>query len=236
MNPSTCPHGNHVATTNPHPELRQICGVCGGPRVASGAPTSGGEVAALEAAKDAYTRRTSWRFGAGCSAAIAAFSGVVGLALLRLDHGWATTVAVPFLLLAAPFALVFITGLLKSARHSKELAQQIASAWSRAARDVALAAGRPIDAATLAHTLGSTEEEADRWLAELSVSGVVRSEVTDDGQIVYQPPARLRVDTEGSRPATARPTTGSAEGMSDADAELEARFAELARREAERKA
>jgi hypothetical protein len=234
MTPSTCPHGNHVASTSPHGELRQVCAVCGGPRVAAGAPTSGGEVADLRAAKDAYTRRTSWRFGAGCSAAFAALGSILGLALLRLDSGWATTVAVGFLALAAPFALVFVTGLLKSARYTKSLAQSVDAAWHRAARDLALGAKAPLDAAALARLLGCTEEQADRWLTELSVSGALRSDVTDDGRIVYQPATRLRVDAGGAATAVGGDEAAS-EVASDADAELEARFAELAKREAQRK-
>lgn len=232
MNPSPCPHGNHVAATASHLELRQVCGVCGGPRVAAGAPTTGGEVPDLRAARSAYSRRTSWRFGAGCSAAISSVGLILGLALLRLDSGWATTFAAGFLLLAAPFALVFVTGLLKSARYTKELSHSVASAWNRAARDVALHAPTPIDAATLANLLGASESEADLWLTELSVGGVLRSEITDDGRIVYHRASRMRVDVGG---ADASGDPGAADAVSDTEAELEARFAELARREAQRK-
>lgn len=232
MQTSGCPHANHFGKTVPHAELRQICTVCGGPRIHAGAQTRGGEVDALRAAKEAYTRRTSWRFGAGCSAALATFGTIIGLALLRLDSGWATTMAVVFLGLAAPFALVFMTGLGRIASYSKKMRASVETAWSRALRDTVLGATQPMLASTLAQQLGATEDEADRWLAELSAEGLLRSEVTDEGQIVYLPATRMRIAAPGSPGAS--PDMATSDPLSS-DAELEARFADLARRESQPK-
>jgi hypothetical protein len=241
MYSTPCPHGNHHGTTAPHDELRHICAVCGGPRVPSTVATSGAEIPALRAAKDAYTRRTSWRFGSGCSALVAAFGGVLGLALLRLDSSLATTVGVAFLVTALPFAIVFATGLAKAARYSRELTRQVAEAWQRALRDVVVSAPGPLHSAGLAQLLGVREEEADRWLAELSAEGVLRSEITEEGQVVYRPTSGARIEV-GSAVAQGGVRI-DAQGIGVAPTELEgsehlddrvleARFAELARREA----
>jgi len=240
MQSTPCPHGNHHGTTAPHDELHHICAVCGGPRVPAAAPTSGSEIPALRAAKEAYTRRTSWRFGASCSAVIAALGGILGLALLRLDSSIATTVGVTFLVLTLPFALVFATGLAKAARHSRDLSRELTEAWQRALRDVVTRAPGPLHSADLAATLGVREEQADRWLAELSAEGLVRSEITEEGQVVYRPTtgARgdaspgaahggVRIDPQGL--GVAPTELAGSEHLDDRD--LEARFAELARRE-----
>jgi len=232
MTPSNCPHANHFGTTLPHPELRQVCSVCGAPRVQSGAPTRGGEVEALRAAKDAYTRRTSWRFGAGCSGALASLGAILGLALLRLDSGWATTTAFAFFTLAVPFALVLVTGIFRSKAYSKELRASLDAAWARAVREIVLGSPRPLSASALGQLLGVREDDADRWLMELSVEGLVRSEITEDGQVVYTPAPRLRVDGGVS---DAEPKRASEDLDLGSDASLEARFAELAKRESSTK-
>lgn len=239
MHPTTCPHGNHQASTTPHAELRHICAVCGGPRIPTSAPTSGSELGALRAAKDAYTRRTSWRFGSGCSAILATLGGIVGLALLRLDSVVATTVAIGFLVAAFPFALVFVTGLAKASRYSKDLAKELAEAWRRAVRDVARNATGPLHTAEFARQLDVSEDDADRFLAELSAEGLLRSEVTEAGQVVYRPATRARIAADASSAHGERgpdalgvAPTAPGEPGSPEDADLEARFAELARREA----
>lgn len=239
MVPTACPHGNHSALTQSHPELRQICAVCGGPRVPASSPTSGTEIPALREAKDAYVRRTSWRFGSGCGAAVTVLGSILGLALLRLDSGVATTFAIGALVATFPFALVLVSGLVKSRGFTRTIAAAIARAWSLALRDVVQRSDRPIHPARLARELGVDETQADRWLAELSVEGVVRSEVTEDGQIVYVPSGRVRVDPALGSADAARVRLETAPTEIDAtsaeDAALEARFAELARREAQRK-
>lgn len=229
MKPSQCPHANHVGTTVPHEELLQICSICGGPRIHGEAHTSGGEVEALRAAKDAYTRRTAWRIGAGCNGVFASLAALLGVLFARSDAAWLVTIGHVFLALGAPFALVFVAGLFRSAAYSKKLVAAIERAWHRAVRDVASGATEPILAAALAQHLGASEEKADQWLIQLSAEGLLRSDVTEDGQIVYVPAQRLRIGTPGGAPPIA-----SAHELSS-DAALEARFAALDDRESQSK-
>ncbi len=228
MTPTPCPHGNHSGGTRPHDELRQVCLVCGGPRVAAGAPTTGSEIEPLKQARRAVSRRRAWRLTAGLGAVVGALDASIGLAIAFL-FGGIGFVSGGFLAMALPFALLFLVGLARSAGFSGEIGARVAEAWKNAARDVAVGAGH-ITAAELAKTLGASESEAERWLAELTASDALRSEVTDEGQVAYSSSSAelaanpVRIDTE--IPDAAEPT--------DEEAELEARFAELARREAKK--
>ncbi len=244
-----CPHGNHVGFTRPHDELRQVCSVCGGPRVQSGAPTAGSEVQPLRDARRAFSRRRAWRIASTLGAVVSVADGCIGALLAALlGFGY---VSGAFFAMAVPFALLLFVGLARSAVFSRELGQRLTEAWKNAARDVAVAAKRPVTAAELAQVLGATETEADHWLAELTAADVVKSEVTDDGQLRYAPAQfGVRIDTgpdAAHAPTQAMPPTAVGEAASRAnaaidaaasdtavdeeEAALEARFAELARRE-----
>jgi hypothetical protein len=225
-----CPHGNHVGFTRPHPELRMVCSVCGGPRVQSGAPTAGSEVGPLRETKRAFSRRRAWRVASTLGAVVSVIDGSIGALLAALiGFGYLSGA---FFAMAVPFALLLFVGLGRSAAFSRDVGTHLAEAWKNAARDVAVAAKRPITAAELAQQLGATESEADHWLAQLTADDVVKSEVTDEGQIRYAPAQfGMRIDP-ALAPAHAMPAVGGDEADPE-EAALEARFAELARKERE---
>ncbi|MFZ9887696.1 MAG: hypothetical protein ACO3JL_09355 [Myxococcota bacterium] len=132
MTQTTCPHGNHIGDLVPHPELVRVCSVCGGPRLPPEAEQDAGAIERLRAARAAHVRRTAWRFGAGCSAGVATVFAGLGLALLRIDSGWATAVAFAFLGLAAPFALALVAGIAQSLSAGKRVRDSLAAAWRNA--------------------------------------------------------------------------------------------------------
>lgn len=135
MNLTTCPHGNHVADIVPHPTLLRVCSVCGGPRLPSDAAAPDEALGALRAAREAHVRLLSSRFGSGCSGAAALLFAVPGLALLRLDSGWAKATAFAFLGLAAPFLVGSLVGLLRGRSASRARAAALAAAWRASGND-----------------------------------------------------------------------------------------------------
>jgi hypothetical protein len=227
---STCPHGNHYAGTNPHDELIQVCAVCGGPRITGGVATKGSENEPLRDASRALGRRRAWRAAAGFGAFAGLGSAGLG-ALIALIFGGLGAVSGTFLVLSLPFVLLFFVGLAKAKGFSSEVAQQLAAAWKKAARDVVVAAQRPLTPRDLAQAMSTKESNAERWLAELSADGVVRSDVTEQGEIAYaRYEAPMRIDTSGQSANTSAAADPASE-LSAEEAELEARFAELAKRE-----
>lgn len=170
-----CPHCRATAGVSPHPELRSVCDVCGGPRVPRLDPTirfSGREIAPLKRADAARKSRAGWRAGAvvaGLGVPVAAMF----VAALALFFGVSITLLVLGTLLFGPVigALIYAIGRVRS--FGREIQPAIDAAWVSAATDVASQTRGGASAQVLAQKLGIDESQADELVALLDVNDAV---------------------------------------------------------------
>lgn len=222
-----CPHCGSVTTASPDKELRWRCDVCGGPRLPRIDPSyrvRGGRAGPhLRRANEARKGRAKYR-------ALAAVFGAMGFGTTALAGLWALIFGVS-LGLAATWALfagsalfVVLWAMGRATAKTKELGPAIDQAWMSAAGDVAARMKGAFTASRLAQVMGIDEAQAEELLALLDANDVVRSDVTEAGEVAYQ--MKLRVAPVGS----AITPEDEAEALAEAEAmAAEARGAKAAK-------
>lgn len=225
---TVCPHCNGVATVRTDPDLRQVCNVCGGPRIQLPGPAelSGRERRPLEQARTAERQRLQWKVGGWFGGITSGFIFALWL-LFALIFGAGLTWAISGMALAAPFLALALAGFARSKGKKADVQTALAEAWRSAARDLILAHPNGVTSKRLAEMLPMSEEQVEALAAELSVDNEVASRVTDDGRLLLMPsaPSGLRIEADAGP---------------DREAEyadpLEERFAELEQAEREGRA
>ncbi len=163
-----------------------------------GVTRSGREGRALETAQRERHRVAAWRLGAALTAGFGLLSVAVALVVTWIVSPGATGSGLMLGLAAVPLILAALAWR-RSNRHRAERDESLDLAWSTAAREIIEQHDRELTASDLARIMHLPEDEAERLLARLDVEDVVRSRVTDAGEIVYStgaPAARLRVEGE----------------------------------------
>ncbi len=189
---SKCPLCGAVAGESPDEELRYVCDVCGAPRVPLDDPAvrrSGKEAAPLKRADAARKARAGWRAAAVGAAVVLPFvlalSAILGLA-------WSATAAlVAAIMLGLPAASLLGFAMARAKARGKEIQPALDAAWLSVATDIAQSATGPLKAGDLAAKLRVDTAQAEQLLALLDVNDVVRSDITEEGEIAYS--SRLRV-------------------------------------------
>ncbi len=208
-----CPHCGSVTTTSPDKELRYKCDLCGGPRLPRMDPAfkrGRREVPHLKLANSARSSRAKYR-------ALAAAFGAMGFGSTALAGLWALIfgvsvgVAATWAVFAGSALFVVLWAMGKAKTKSKELAPALDRAWTETAKDVAGRMKGAFSAAALAKVMGVEESFAEELLAQLDANDVVRSDVTDDGEVAYQTKFRVADDVG--------PITAEAEAEALAEAE-----------------
>ncbi len=224
-----CPHCGASAGVHEDETLRLVCDVCGAPRgpvLEKQWRSSGRELAPLRRAQAARRARTGWRAAAAASGALLFFSAAtIGLIAAIFGMGLAFGVVALGVVGTLLASTLWAAG--KARARGKEIEPALDAAWIAIATDIAQQAKGTLTAAKLARALSVDEARAEQLLALLDVHDVVKSEITEDGEIAYS--SRLRVeDLERARgeraaapvdPAAAR--AGDTE-LAEAEAELEA--------------
>ncbi len=212
-----CVHCGAVSATSPHSELRQVCNVCGSPRVVTtkrSIKLGGSEVDPLQRARTLRRSRSAWRVGG----AIGGLSTALIMALTFLPQiiwGASGIGTIAGILIAIPFLLVAILAAFRAPARTKQIKNAVDEAWKSAAKDVAVQmATRTVTAQQLAEALPVGVAQADQLLTQLTVDDVLRADITPEGRIAYSPSMRFA-------------PTGPAAGSN-----LEARFEQLATEEA----
>jgi hypothetical protein len=208
-----CPHCGAVTTASPDAELRWRCDLCGGPRMPRpdpAVPRVRREIAHPKEANRARTARAKSR------ALMAAF-GVIGLVSTLFFALWSLIFTVwPVVLVWGLFAgtalFVVLWAMGRAGAATKALKAAVDRAWLAAAEAVAARLPGPFSAAKLGKALGVESAQAEELLALLEAHDVVRSDVTDAGEIAYQ--TKLRVgDVDLSSPEAEVEALAEAEAM-----------------------
>lgn len=193
-----CPNCGSVTTSSPDKELRYRCDLCGGPRLPrmdGSIKSSRREAPHLRRANEARKARAKYR-------GLAALFGVTGFATTAFAGLWllifplTLPVAIVWAFFAGSSLLTVLWAMGRAAARTKEIQPLIDQAWMTAATDVARRMKTPFTAAKLAQAMGIDEAQAEDLLALLDANDVVRSDVTDAGEVAYQP--RIRVDASAS--------------------------------------
>ncbi len=209
-----CPHCNAVTTSSPDKELRFHCDLCGGPRVPrvdAKLRKSKRDVPFLKRAEEARRSRAKYRAITAVFAALGlgttAFAG-----LFALIFGLSVGLGVTWALFAGTALFMIVWSLGRAGAKTKEIVPAIDQAWMRAAADVAAALKGPFTAEKLAKAMGIDEVAAEELLAQLDANDMIRSDVTEAGEVAYQ--TKLRFGDPG--------TGGTPEEEAEALAEAEA--------------
>lgn len=208
-----CPHCGAVTTASPDKELRWRCDLCGGPRMPRPDPSVPRQRREMTHLKRANTARTS---RAKSRALMAAF-GALGGASTLLFALWSLIfpvwpVVVVWGLFAGSALLVVLLAMRRAAAATKELKAAVDQAWLAAAEAVAGKLKAPFSASRLAKALGVDAAQAEELLALLEAHDVVRSDVTDAGELAYQPKMRVG-DVDLSSPDAEAEALAEAEAM-----------------------
>lgn len=211
-----CPHCGAVTTASPDKELRWHCDLCGGPRTPrreAGAPRPRNELAQLQKANAARKTRAKSR-------TLAAVFAVVGIGSTLLFALWALIFpvwpAVPVWGLFAGSALfVVLWALGRASRSTREMKAAIDQAWMSAAEAATARIKGPFSSSKLAKALGIDAAHAEELLALLEANDLVRSDVTDAGELAYQ--RKLRIGDVDLSQADPDPDA-EAEALADAEA------------------
>lgn len=187
-----CPHCGAVTTASPDREMRWRCDLCGGPRMPRpdpSAPRVRREMTHLKRANEARKARAKSR------ALMAAF-GVMGGMSTLLFALWSLVfpvwpVVVVWGLFAGLAAFVVLWSMGRASAATKELKAAVDQAWVAAAEAAVARMEGPFSAAKLAKALGVEGAQAEGLLALLEANDVVRSDVTEAGEIAYQPKLRV---------------------------------------------
>ncbi len=194
-----CPHCGSVARVEPKgsgASLHWVCGICGGPRMPSGAD---GEASAtpLREAKSSFgvatrARAMSWVFGI-----VATFMTLVTLA------GWThegLAAKIIFLVLTLIPTLLAVRARSRSARASADGAEAIDRAMLIAAEKVTAQSKKGVTVAELATLLKIDAVKAEHLLTQLAVHDRTRIDVDDDAEVRYS--VSSQVDTSKVRVAS----------------------------------
>jgi hypothetical protein len=182
--------------------VRYRCRVCGGPRVPiDDAETvrTNRERPLLKKAREQQLRGGVWKALTLVFALLTAVSvlSVAGVIAFASPGVFGATLL---------FALAAMPGLFaafawqRGKKSYADLAQQLNQAWLIAASDVIASRGET-DAAKLSAILRTTEEHAELLLAELSLQDFMHARVTDDGDLSYLAPSRLRIAATANPPS-----------------------------------
>jgi hypothetical protein len=194
-----CPHCGSVTTASPDKELRWRCDVCGGPRLPRVDPAyrvRGGRAGPhLRRANQARKDRAKYRALAAVFAAMG--FGTTALAgLWALIFGLGIGLAATWALFAGSALFVVLWSLGRASSKTKELGPAVDQAWMSAAADVAARMKGAFTASKLAQVMSIDEAQAEELLALLDANDVVRSDVTEAGEVAYQ--TKLRVGPVGA--------------------------------------
>ena len=118
-----------------------------------------------------------------------------------------------------PFGLLWATSVKRNGQRTKEIGSALDAAWLAAATDVAEQWKGTLDARALAHAMRIDEARAEELLAMLTVSDVVRSDVTDAGEITYTPRTRVATSARSANEDAFAELEAQAEAEAQADAE-----------------
>lgn len=216
---SKCPSCGGIANAVPHTEFRWVCNLCGAPRIevkGEGIALSGEEKPYLERANKAKTARAAWRFGGFVGGALGGF-GLVATLLMYLIFG-SVLLAGAGIALSFPFLLLALAAFAKDNARSREIDEQVDSAWRIAGRDVVMQS-KSITAEQLTEILPMNQLDAEQLAAELAVDEQLHSRINEEGRIQLSPVAQTQVRIDAAADA-AGPTIV-------ADDPLEERFAAL---------
>lgn len=212
-----CPHCNAVTTSSPDKELRFHCDLCGGPRVPRVDPKlrrSKRDVPFLKRAEEARRSRAKYR-------AMTAVFGVLGVGTTGLAGLWALVfglslgLGITWALFAGVALFTVLWSVRRAGEKTKEIVPAIDQAWMRAAGDVAAALKGPFTAEKLGKAMGLDEAAAEELLAQLDVNDMIRSEVTEAGEIAYQTKLRFGDPGTGGTPQEEAEALAEAEAMLD---------------------
>jgi hypothetical protein len=198
-----CPHCGAVAGTRVDSELRHVCEVCGAPR----APildkkwkSSGKEIAPLKRAERARRARAGYRAAAVASGALLAFSSVI-IGAIAAIFGMGIVFGLMSLAVTGTLLGLTLWSALRAKARGREIEPALDAAWVAIATDVAHQTKGALTARDLADALSIEEAQAEQLLALLDVNDVVKSDITEDGEVAYS--SRLRVDAAVEPPAAA---------------------------------
>jgi hypothetical protein len=198
---STCPQCGGHAKAVPHDEYRFVCDLCGAPRIEASVPgieLSGDERDNLAKAQKQIVARRFWRLG-GLMGALAGATGLFFTLLLQLLFSPASILwGVMGVAMSLPFVLLALAAIGKSKSLTGSIDREIDEAWRTAARDVVIQRGS-VTAEQLAEILPMNQADAEQVAAELSVDGMLRSRITDDGELRLSPSTSVRIDA-GAHP------------------------------------
>jgi hypothetical protein len=162
-----CPHCRAEAGISPHPVLRYVCDVCGGPRVPRLDPAvnySGREDPLLRKADAARKGRAGWRAAAIGSGLLLPFTLLFFAALLAffgLSFGLFLATAV----VVGPIASFLASAISHAGKRGAEIGPAIDAAWIAVATDIAQQSRGAITAQSLAQKLGIEEPQAEELIA-----------------------------------------------------------------------
>ncbi|MEJ7730967.1 MAG: zinc ribbon domain-containing protein [Polyangiaceae bacterium] len=226
---SKCPHCGASAGVHEDPALRLVCDVCGAPRgpvLEKPWKSSGRELSGLRRAQAARRGRTGWRAAAAASGSLLFFSAAT-IGLIAAIFGMGLAFGVVALGVTGALLALTLWAAGKARTRGKEIEPALDAAWIAIATDIAQQTKGTLTAADLARALTVDEARAEQLLALLDVNDVVKSEITEDGEIAYS--TRLRVeDLERAREdrsagAEAEPPARAGDTeLAEAEAELEA--------------
>ena len=181
------------------------------PRVDAKLRKSKRDVPFLKRAEEARRSRAKYRAITAVFAALGlgttAFAG-----LFALIFGLSVGLGVTWALFAGTALFMIVWSLGRAGAKTKEIVPAIDQAWMRAAADVAAALKGPFTAEKLAKAMGIDEVADEELLAQLDANDMIRSDVTEAGEVAYQ--TKLRFGDPG--------TGGTPEEEAEALAEAEA--------------
>ncbi len=169
-----CPHCRAQAGVSPHPELRWVCDVCGGPRVPhlDRSIRYGGREAALLRKADAARKARAWWRAAAIVAGLLLPATLLMFGLLILFVGAYAVLVTLALFCAAPLATLLAIALVRAGARGREIPPALDAAWLAVATDIAQQAPG-LTAAGLAEKLGIDEPQAEELVALLDVNAAV---------------------------------------------------------------
>ena len=189
-----------MTTSSPDKELRYHCDLCGGPRLPRMDPSlkrPRREGPLLRRANDARKARAKYRamaLGGGALGIVSTLFAALWLLIFPLTLPF----GVAWALFGATALALIAGGLSRASSKTEEISPAISQAWLTAAGDVVARMKAPFSAAALAKAMGIDERAAEDLLAQLDASDVVRSDVTEAGEVAYQPKLRVSDAAEQS--------------------------------------
>jgi len=122
--------------------------------------------------------------------------------------------AITSILFTLALTSVTVWSAMRARARGKEIEPAIDAAWMSIATDIAQQRKTPLTATDLAAALSIEEGQAEQLLALLDVNEIVRSDVTEEGEVAYS--SRMRVEPAA---VTERPTEPLAEQLAADEAD-----------------